>query len=419
MKRFVGRIVGSIAEIDADAWDACLPGEAEGHGYHRACDEAAAASGIGLRCAAAVVEDGLGIAAAAAVFRLDYRLDTPLQGRLRRLADALFRRFPGLVTLKVICVGSPYAERCHLGFASRLDAAARQEAARAMLAALERQAATEGAHLLAFKDLAPAEDALLAPLLGSEGFALLGSLPVAVLDLPYADEADYLAALSAATRKDIRRKLARAKAVRIEHRSDIAGLEDAISNLYESTRRQSGLDYGDLEVLPPGYFGAVSQALGERAVFVLYWIGEELAAFNLLLVEPDRVIDKFLGMRYPLAREHSIYAVSWMANVRFCIARNVGRLQSGQTAYTSKLRFGSRLVPSTIRFRHRLAPLQWALRSISPWLSFARFDPDLAALARAAKPGAVLGRSRRQVEANPSQGAASESDPLGSDRSER
>ena len=60
---FAGRIAASIAEIDAGAWDDCLPGEAECHGYYRACDEAAARSGTGLRCAAVSVDDGKGVAA--------------------------------------------------------------------------------------------------------------------------------------------------------------------------------------------------------------------------------------------------------------------------------------------------------------------------------------------------------------------
>lgn len=377
-----GQIAPDIAALDGAAWDACLPGEAEGHAYYAACDRAAMVSGVGLRSQAVLVSDAQGIAAVAPFFRLDYRLDTPLQGHLRAISDALFRRLPGLVTLKVLCVGSPYAERCHVGFAPRLDAAGRREAARVMARTLAERAAAERAHLVAWKDLAPAEEALLGPLLSADGFAELGSLPMAVLDLPFADEAGYLASLSAATRKDIRRKLAKAGDVRIEFRNDIAGLEAEIDALYESTRAQSGLDYGDLEVLPPGYFSDVSEALGPRAVFALYWIAGKLAAFNLLLVETDRVIDKFLGMHYPLGREHNLYAVSWMANVRFCLERRIGLLQSGQTAYASKLRFGSRLVPSTIRFRHRAAPLQWAMRKLSPRFGFERFDPDLAGLAK-------------------------------------
>lgn len=376
------RILAGIADIASAAWDACLPGEAECHAYYSACDAVASETGIGLRMAAACAEDKGEVVAVAPFFRLNYRLDTPLQGKLRSFGDALFRHMPGLVTLKLLCVGSPYAERCHLGFSPKLDAAGRRAAFQALAAALEQQAVEEGAHLVVWKDLAPAEEDGFAGLLKQAGFARLGSLPVALLDLPFADEATYLASLSAATRKDIKRKLAKAGEVRIAFHTDIAGLEHEITALYEATRAESGLDYGELEVLSPGYFGAVSRALGERAVFVLYWIGEELAAFNLLLVEPDRVIDKFLGMRYPLAREHNLYAVSWMANVRFCLERGIHKLQSGQTAYASKLRFGSRLVPSTLHVRHRLAPLQWALRSLSPWLGFERFDPDLAAIAR-------------------------------------
>lgn len=381
MSALRSRIVESIAEIDRASWDACHPGEVECHAYYCACEQAAAAAGIGLCVAAGYVADEDGVVAVAPIFRLDYRLDTPLQGRLRGLADALFRHVPGLVTVRSLCIGSPYAERCHLGFAPRLDRRGRDAAFQALAAAIERQAAADRAHLVVWKDLAPVEGRFDEELRGM-GYARLGSLPVAVLDLPFADEDGYLASLSAATRKDIRRKLARAGTVRIEFRDSIAGLEEEIQALYESTRAQSGLDYGDLEILPPGYFAAVSRELGERAVFALYWIGEELAAFNLLLVEADRVIDKFLGMRYPLAREHNLYVVSWMANVRFCLERRIGRLQSGQTAYAAKLRFGSRLVRSTLHVRHRLAPLQWALRSLGPWLGFERFDPDLARASR-------------------------------------
>jgi len=378
MNALSARTVDSVAAVEAAAWDACLPGEAECHAYYSACEAAASASGVGLRMAAAIVEERSRVVAVAPLFRLSYRLDTPLQGRLRGLGEALFRRLPGLLTLKALCVGSPYAERCHLGFSPGLDAAGRAEALRLLIAALQRQAAAEGTQLVVWKDLAPAQEQEAAGPLAQAGFARLASLPVAVLDLPFRDEAGYLASLSAATRKDIRRKLAKAGAVRIEFRSDIAGLEAQIDALYESTRARSGLDYGDLEVLPPGYFAAVARALGARAVFALYWIGPELAAFNLLLLEADRVVDKFLGMRYPLAREHNLYVVSWMANIRFCMARGIGLFQSGQTAYASKLRFGSRLVPSAIHVRHRSRPLQWALRRASPWLGFDRFDPDLA-----------------------------------------
>jgi hypothetical protein len=112
---------------------------------------------------------------------------------------------------------------------------------------------------------------------------------------------------------------------------------------------------------------------------MLYRIDGELAAFNLLFVEKNRVIDKFLGMRYPLARQHDLYAVSWIANLRYAIEIGAAQLQTGQTAYAAKLRYGSRLEPSFIYFRHRLPPVTLALRMLAPLLAFDRNDPDLQA----------------------------------------
>ena len=122
-------------------------------------------------------------------------------------------------------------------------------------------------------------------------------------------------------------------------------------------------------------------------MFQLYWVGDRLAAFNLLLVGADRVIDKFLGMAYPLAREHNLYVVSWMENVRFC--REIGKplLQTGQTAYASKLRMGSRLVPSAIYAKHTNGLLNRGLAAVAPWLALDRWDPDL----REARAGSKAG----------------------------
>ena len=120
-------------------------------------------------------------------------------------------------------------------------------------------------------------------------------------------------------------------------------------------------------------------ALGERARIALYFASGELCAFNLVLLEKGRMIDKFLGVRYPLGREHNIYAVSWMENVKECLARGIGLLQTGQTAYGPKLRYGSRLEPSYIYFKHRSALPYAILKTVSRIIKADRLDPDLRA----------------------------------------
>ena len=90
--------------------------------------------------------------------------------------------------------------------------------------------------------------------------------------------------------------------------------------LYEKTRQRSGVHYGDFEALPQIISAPWRQLrAGERAQFCLYWIGDELAAFNLLLLGR--------GHRHRQISRHALSAgavtqslhVSWIENVRFCL----------------------------------------------------------------------------------------------------
>jgi len=370
------RIFKSFAEIDPAAWDACFTGEAEGHAYYAACEE-----GEGKHIqhgAAAVFADGR-LVAAAPIFRIVFRLDTPIQGPLRRLTERVHPLVKGLIDLPIIAFGSPYSERCHIGFARDLDATTRRRLLLMLMDLLEDHAHRSGIGLVALKDLAQAEEAEFGAMIAAHGWTRARSLPTAVLELPFADFDAYLESLSAATRKDVRRKLRSRQALRIEWRSDIDGLEDEIAELYASTRRRSSLDYGDFETLPDGYFRTVTRALGERARIAHYWAGDTLCAFNLVLIEKDRMIDKFLGMRYPLGQEHNVYALSWMENVKECLARGIGCLQTGQTAYGLKLRYGSRLQPSHVYFKHRSALPYAILKTVNRFMKADRLDPELRA----------------------------------------
>ncbi|MEP6762613.1 MAG: GNAT family N-acetyltransferase, partial [Sporichthyaceae bacterium] len=251
----------------------------------------------------------------------------------------------------------------------------------ALRSAVEAEGERTKAVLIVYKDLAGEElDAVQGPLAKSR-YASIRSLPVASLDLRGRDVTSYIASLSAATRKDVRRKLKRTGTVRIERRTRIDDVADTIEQLYEETRHHSAIHYGDFETLPRDYFRSIARAVRERAEFVLYWVGEELAAFNLLLLSPDVVIDKFLGMRYPLAQAHNLYVVSWIENVRFCLETGRHRLQSGQTAYAAKLRLGSRLVASSIFARHRNPLVNRLMHYAAPVAAFDRWDPDLRQLA--------------------------------------
>ncbi|MFG1424834.1 GNAT family N-acetyltransferase [Roseixanthobacter glucoisosaccharinicivorans] len=371
-----GGTMPGIRAIEKADWDADRPGESEGWAYLRTCEIDPPQA---MELAAVAVNDGHGFAAGACLFTLKYRLDTPFQdGVLGRVCAAIAARAPRLMEWRMLGVGSPFTERCPISLHPRVAPGARQPVAAALCQAVEAQARRQNASLIAFKDIAPPDLERFSPALSAAGYVAIESLPVAVLDLAGCRDLDaYLAHLSSATRKDLRRKLRRAGEVDVEWRSSIAGIEHEIAALYDSTRTRSHVRYGDFEELPGDYFPRIAAALGGQAVFACYRVDGVLAAFNLLLVEGDRVIDKFLGMAYPLGPDHDLYALSWMENVRFC--QRIGRryLQTGQTAYASKLRFGSTLEPRVHLVKHRNRVIHQAIRLAAPLLAFPRWDPDL------------------------------------------
>lgn len=366
-----------VSDIAAEAWDRLFPGEAEGHAYYRACE---AAPPPAFRLGAVSVTHNGSVVAAAPFFRLDYRLDTPLQGRWRPLGDWLHRRLPRLVNVPLLCLGSPLVDRCHLGTDPHLSPAEATRAVGVLLEELAAHAGREGAEVLAVKDIAAPAAGRADEALKEAGYTRVKSLPVAKLTLAGKDEEAYLASLSAATRKDIRRKLRGTSGVDVEITRSIAGLEGELNALYRSTIAESGVDYGEFEELSPDYFAAIMREMGEGAVFVLYRVSGELVAFNLLLIRGQQAIDKVLGMRYPIAREKNLYVVSWMTNVRLCLARGIRELETGRTAYTSKVRYGSHLEPCWVYFRHRRRVINRLFRTFGPMLAFDKLDPELKAL---------------------------------------
>jgi len=141
-----------------------------------------------------------------------------------------------------------------------------------------------------------------------------------------------------------------AKDLRIEWRSDIDDIIDPVMALYRATLANAEYRF---EELTPAYFTGVLRDLRGRAFCVTYWLDRGLIGFNLVLRDGHRLLDKFFGMDYALGRDHNLYYLSWMENVRYCIENGLARYQSGQGLEHEKLRLGSALAPNWLWYRHR------------------------------------------------------------------
>lgn len=246
-------------------------------------------------------------------------------------------------------------------------------AARAFAETIVRDADPD-ARLLIVKDLArdspllgdgenAACESLIAEL-GARGFVLLEGMPLAWVPLDHASEDDYLSRLSASRRKDIRRKLRSRRDVEIEEvacgdpRFADAATIDAFHQLFVNVHAQSEVHFDEPT---RDYLAALlREPEGDGVVFV-YRRDGRMIGWNLCYPWRGMLVDKYVGFAYPQAREHNLYALSWMHNLEFARLLGLKRYIAGWTDAEAKRQLGARFTMTWHAVRPRSAMLRWLL----------------------------------------------------------
>jgi predicted N-acyltransferase len=337
----------SIEAFDREEWDALFVDELEDWFYYRAVENAGLPGFEWIYLG--IWEHGR-LRAAVPGFVTDYRLDTTLSGPWKRVTRVIARVAPRLLGVTLVSLGSPVGEICHLGFAPDCSAAEKKRLASALVARLIDFAERRRIGVIAVKDASGADDALWSAVCGEAGLRRMPGQATALLDVHFRSLDDYLGSLGPSTRRDMRRKLRMRDVVRVEWRAEIDDLLDRIMTLYRETLAKAE---HTLEELTPAYFAGVMRDPRRRALCATYWLDEKLIGFNLVLRNRLTLLDKFFGMDNTAGREHNLYYLSWMENVRYCIEHGLARYQSGQGLEREKLRLGSRLTPNWLWYRHR------------------------------------------------------------------
>lgn len=351
------RVHDSLAGIAPDDWDGCFDGALEDHAYHLAVERSGLA---GFRFFYVSVLDGQRVVGVAPAFLTSYDLETTLDPpELRRALTQIKTVAPGVLRASLAALGSPCSERAMLGIA---DASRAPEIARGLRDGFLQAARERGGALMAVKDLVETDRALWSPVLAERGFGVVSGLPIACLPIDFPDTDAYLARLSHATRKDMRRKLRSREGVEIRRVTRLDGFEEALMALYRATRARAEMV---LEELTPDYFRQVLSAKPGRAFCTLYLRDGELLAANLLLHDDTALIDKFFVMG-EAGRAHNLYFVSWFDNIEWCLNNGIRVFQAGQAAYANKLRLGCQLVRTDMAFTHRNVLVSRVLKRLSP-----------------------------------------------------
>ena len=299
-------------------------------------------------------------------FTADFSADTVLEPRAKKLVRAVRAFVPRFLVFKTLFCGAPFGAQGMIGVSS-LESNPK-ELMQALMEELKNFARLRGAALIIFKDFsssaAPRLDRLTA-----QGFFRAESFPSAVLDLPYADFDQYLASLSHASRKDLRRKLKKAREKGGLEVKIASAVDDCIEEVYRLYMNTYTAGETKFEKLTREFFLKAAEKAGPRCKYFLYYIQGKLAAFNLCFLEGDMLIDKFIGFEYALAREFSLYFVSWCVNVQWCIENGIAHYRVGQTDYAPKEHLGCRLEPLHAYVRHTNALVNRFLRVLAGFLN--------------------------------------------------
>ncbi len=313
-----------------------------------------------------------GTPAFVARFDLLTTADDELRRRISRLP--LFRWWSRLLRPRTCFIGTTVSEYALLPRGVGADALVRDW----------RTAAEARQPFLIVKDL-PQESPLLdqasnalarevARACEREGFVLLEGQALAWVPIDFESTDDYLARLSPGRRKDIRRKL-RARA-RLEIAEIPTGdaffadaaVRDAFYARYLDVYAQSEIHF---DRLTREFFDALLQDASSGGIVVTYRQQGELIGWNLCFIVGDVLVDKYVGFRYPAAREHNLYFVSWMHNLDIALRHRLCCYVAGWTDPEIKSYLGARFTFT----RHAVRPRSRLLRALLQRIS-SRFESD-------------------------------------------
>ena len=189
---------------------------------------------------------------------------------------------------------------------------------------------------------------------------------------------EYLNRLSGAARKDLHRKMRVAPEVRIIRSRTISPYLDRIYQLYQDTVARSPMALGVHNRL---FFDKICERV-PGAEYTLYFVQDELVAFNLLFVKQEALVDKYFCMDYRLGSKYNLYVLSWLENVRTCVERKIPLYYTGQGTEKTKAHLGATFIPNFILFKHRHPVfdrlLVWQSAVINKVLSHLGFWPAVS-----------------------------------------
>lgn len=210
--------------------------------------------------------------------------------------------------------------------------------------------------------------------LKSNGFIEIEGQALAWVPVDYESINDYLSKLSASRRKDFRRKL------KLREKIDINVLQggdecffkqsilDAYYQLYLNVYEQSEVHF---DLLTKAFFTQLLQDKQTGTKIFTYHHQDELVGYNICFVVDNLLVDKYIGLVYPAARDFNLYYISWFHNLEYAKQNGLKFYIAGWTDPQVKASLGAQFTFTQHMVYIRNPLLRAILRKLS-----SRFESD-------------------------------------------
>ncbi|MDR3064106.1 MULTISPECIES: peptidogalycan biosysnthesis protein [Comamonas] len=185
----------------------------------------------------------------------------------------------------------------------------------------------------------------LSQALTEQGFVALEGQALAYVPLGFASTDEYLAGLSRNRRSSLRRKLKSRAGLDIRRIPTGTAFADesridAYYALFEAVYAQSEIHF---DKLSRGFLAGLLRDAGNGGIVFEYRerVGGALLGWNLCFEHDGKLIDKYIGLSYPSAREANLYFVSWMVNLEYALERGLSHYVAGWTDPEVKAQLGA------------------------------------------------------------------------------
>ena len=247
----------------------------------------------------------------------------------------------------------------------------------------DEYADTKNARVLIVKDATGETNQWGGKILDGTGYSRVTALPVATLQVPTSED-DYFATISANMRSNLRRRLKRAKSVRVEIRATCDDINDELIRLREGTMARGSVDFANFAATSDAFYPTVLTDAAKSSRLFTYWLDDALLGFSMVSVSNHQLIQNYNGMRYPEGPDNGIFYLDWMSQLRYCMDNGIREMQSGVTTYLIKARLGCSFHHRYYYIRHRYGMINRIVKSASKDINLGNSDPGLIELGEAA-----------------------------------